>query len=122
MTDPGAERCELLCLDLPRAESLRHARAPEDDLARAAERARALGDPTRLAAALALRDGGELCVCDLSWVCERSEKLISHHLRQLRTAGLVRPRRDGRMVMYSLTAAGAELLSAFVAIPGEVPA
>jgi DNA-binding transcriptional ArsR family regulator len=122
MTVSGADRCELLCLDLPRAESLRHARAPEDDLARAAERARALGDPTRLAAALALREGGELCVCDLSWVCERSEKLISHHLRQLRTAGLVRPRRDGRMVMYSLTPAGAELLRAVAADPGAVPA
>jgi DNA-binding transcriptional ArsR family regulator len=68
------------------------------------------GDPTRLTLAQALREGGELCVCDLSWVIERSENLVSHHLRQLRTAGLVRSRRDGKMVMYQLTERGRELL------------
>lgn len=41
---------------------------------------------------------------------ERSENLVSHHLRQLRTAGLVRSRRDGKMVMYQLTERGRELL------------
>jgi ArsR family transcriptional regulator, lead/cadmium/zinc/bismuth-responsive transcriptional repressor len=78
----------------------------------AAARAKALADPTRLAVALALRDGGELCVCDLAWVCERSDKLISHHVRQLRSGRLVQSRRDGKMVMYSLTAAGMALLAA----------
>ena len=104
--------CDLLCLDLPRAETLRRSRPDLASLVSAAERAKALGDPTRLAVALALRDGGELCVCDLAWVCERSDKLISHHLRQLRSAALVGSRRDGKMVMYSLTERGEALLNA----------
>ncbi|MEA2210962.1 MAG: ArsR family transcriptional regulator, lead/cadmium/zinc/bismuth-responsive transcriptional [Solirubrobacteraceae bacterium] len=110
----ASDTCELLCLDLPRAEALRHSRTPVVALESAAERAKALGDPTRLAVALALRDGGELCVCDLAWVCERSDKLISHHVRQLRSAGLVRSRREGKMVMYTLTDGGTTLLEAVV--------
>ena len=110
MAEP--DTCQLLCLDLPRAEALRRSRPDRDALALAADRAKALADPTRLTVALALRDGGELCVCDLAWVCERSDKLVSHHVRQLRAAGLVRSRRDGKMVMYALTDAGAGLLGA----------
>ena len=70
----------------------------------------------------ALRDGGELCVCDLAWVSERSDKLVSHHVRHLRAAGLVQSRRDGKMVMYELTAAGAALLAAVLPVAEEVPA
>jgi DNA-binding transcriptional ArsR family regulator len=110
------ETCELLCLDLPKAEAVRKSRPPASVITAASERAKALSDPTRLTVVLALRDGGELCVCDLAWVCERSDKLVSHHVRQLRAAGLVRSRRDGKMVMYSLTEAGAELLAAVMLI------
>lgn len=76
----------------------------------AAERAKALGDPTRLLVAASLRHADELCICDLAWVCERSDKLVSHHARALRAAGIVRSRRVGKMVMYSLTDAGRVLL------------
>ncbi|HEV2819965.1 MAG TPA: metalloregulator ArsR/SmtB family transcription factor, partial [Solirubrobacteraceae bacterium] len=72
----------------------------------------ALGDPTRLTIALSLREGDELCVCDLAWVTERAQNLVSHHVRALRAAGLVRSRREGRMVMYALTPAGIALLDA----------
>jgi DNA-binding transcriptional ArsR family regulator len=80
--------------------------------------ARAVADPTRLQIAFALRDGGELCVCDLAWIVERSDALVSHHLRQLRAAGLVTSRRDGKLVMYSLVERGASLLG--VLEPGSV--
>jgi DNA-binding transcriptional ArsR family regulator len=43
---------------------------------------------------------------------ERSENLVSHHLRTLRAAGLVASRRDGKMVLYSLTGSGRGLLTA----------
>ena len=106
----GDDRCDLLCLDLPRAEALRTTRLDERAAKRLAEPFRALADPTRLTLALALREGGELCVCDLAWVLERAQNLVSHHLRALRAGGLVDYRRDGKMALYSLTERGQALL------------
>jgi ArsR family transcriptional regulator, lead/cadmium/zinc/bismuth-responsive transcriptional repressor len=104
------DRCDLLCLDLPKAEAVR-AICPSEQEARAlAAGFRALGDPTRLTIALALRATDELCVCDLAWIVERAENLVSHHLRALRTAGLADYRRDGKMALYSLTEQGQALL------------
>jgi DNA-binding transcriptional ArsR family regulator len=101
---------------LPKAEALRKQRVEQDVVELAAARAKALGDPTRLTLAVALRDAdGELCVCDLAWVAERSEKLVSHHVRALRAAGLVRSRRDGKMVMYALTDTGRALVDLVLA-------
>ena len=114
MTD---DRCDLLCLDLPKAEAIRAARPSELEARGLASGFRALGDPTRLALALALRDGGELCVCDLAWIAERAENLVSHHLRALRSAGLAEYRRDGKMALYSLTARGAALLDTLTTEP-----
>ena len=115
-----SDRCELLCLDLPRAEvvraSLRAAASAHEPAARAA---RALADPTRLALAHALRLGDELCVCDLGWISGRSQALVSHPARVLRAAGLATTRRDGKIVFYSLTSEGAELLDATLAAVSE---
>jgi ArsR family transcriptional regulator, lead/cadmium/zinc/bismuth-responsive transcriptional repressor len=113
--------CELLCLDLPSAESLRRSRLDERTALQLAAGAKALGDPTRLTIAAALRDGGELCVCDLSWVAERAENLVSHHVRALRSAGLVRSRRQGKMVMYELTDRGRALVEIVLAGEREAP-
>ncbi|WP_116246773.1 metalloregulator ArsR/SmtB family transcription factor [Nocardiopsis sp. FIRDI 009] len=118
----SSDSCELLCVDLPQAEKVR-ARVPgDDDVRPAADRARALADPTRLRIARALQIGGELCVCDLAWVCSSSQNLVSHHARQLRTAGLTASRRDGKLVMYRLTDAGHALLSLLLPDPGLEPA
>jgi ArsR family transcriptional regulator, lead/cadmium/zinc/bismuth-responsive transcriptional repressor len=106
------ERCDLLCIDAPRAEGIRGALPGEEAAQEAADRARALSDPTRLVVAAALREGGELCVCDLAWISGRAQNLVSHHLRVLRSHGLVSSRRDGKMVMYSLTGTGIALLGA----------
>jgi ArsR family transcriptional regulator, lead/cadmium/zinc/bismuth-responsive transcriptional repressor len=116
------ERCELLCLDLPKAEALRHSLPSAERLEAAAESAKALADPTRLQAAMALAATDELCVCDLAWVCERSDKLVSHHLRVLRAGGLVQSGRVGKMVLYSLTDAGRERLSVLLVAVEEVSA
>jgi ArsR family transcriptional regulator, lead/cadmium/zinc/bismuth-responsive transcriptional repressor len=109
------DRCELICIDAPRAEAIRARLLGERAALDAAERAKALSDPTRLTLAEALREAGEageLCVCDLSWIAGRSQNLVSHHLRTLRSLGMVRSRRDGKLVMYSLTSEGRSLLSA----------
>jgi DNA-binding transcriptional ArsR family regulator len=106
------ERCELLCLDLPKAEALRGTRLADGAARVLADRAKAMGDPTRLTIAAALAETDELCVCDLAWVTEKPENLVSHHLRTLRNAGLVTSRREGKMVMYAVTDAARGLLRA----------
>ena len=108
----ASDRCELLCLDLEVAEELRLHRLTPRAAERAAGQARALADPTRLMLAAGLSKAEELCVCDLAWIAERSQNLVSHHLRALRAEGLVRSRRDGKMVMYALTEEGAALVDA----------
>lgn len=107
-----ADDCELLCLDLPHAEAVRSRMLEDSAAVAAAAQARALGDPTRLRLASALSVGGELCVCDLAWVCGLAQNLVSHHVRLLRTAGLATSRRDGKLVMYRLTPVGRVLLAA----------
>ena len=62
---------------------------------------RVLGDPTRLRILDAL-SRGELCVGDLAARLGATESAVSHQLRLLRTARIVRTRRDGRMIFYSL--------------------
>jgi DNA-binding transcriptional ArsR family regulator len=104
------DRCDLLCLDLATAERLRHGRLDVDVADAAAARVRGLGDRTRLMLASALVDAEELCVCDLAWIVERSQNLVSHHVRVLRASGLVRSRREGKMVMYALTEEGRALV------------
>jgi DNA-binding transcriptional ArsR family regulator len=119
MTD---DRCDLICIDAPRAEAIRERLLDGGVAQDAAERAKALSDPTRLTLAAALREGEELCVCDLSWIAGRSQNLVSHHLRVLRSHGVVRSRRDGKLVMYSLTPAGRSLLGVVLSEAVEEPA
>jgi DNA-binding transcriptional ArsR family regulator len=107
------DTCELLCLDLLKAEELRRALPAPGALEVAAGPFKALTDPTRVAVLLSLADGGSCCVCDLSWIVGRDEKLVSHHVRQLKNLGAARSRRDGRMVMYELTDLGTALVAAF---------
>lgn len=110
------DRCDLLCLDLPRAEVIRKNRLEPESAQRLAGRAGGLADPTRLTLAAALLEAGELCVCDLSWISERATNLVSHHLRALRSSGLVRSRREGKLVIYALTDDGAELVRAVLGV------
>src|SRR6266516_7781391 len=113
----SSDRCDLLCLDLPVAERLRKKRLEQPRAEAAAGKARALSDPTRLTLAAALTDADELCVCDLAWIAERSQTLVSHHVRVLRTHGLVGSRREGKMVMYSLSEEGQTLLASVLPAP-----
>jgi DNA-binding transcriptional ArsR family regulator len=111
----GRDTCDLLCLDLPKAESARRKLPSTDELEIAAGAAKALADPTRLAVAVALAECETACVCDLAWIVARNEKLVSHHVRLLRASGLARSERRGKMVMYELTARGQALLGTVLA-------
>jgi DNA-binding transcriptional ArsR family regulator len=109
------DTCDLLCIDLPKAERVRKSVPSAADLDAPAAAAKALGDPTRLAIALALARSDSACVCDLAWIVGRDEKLVSHHARQLKGAGLASSRREGKMVMYELTERGRALVAAVTA-------
>jgi ArsR family transcriptional regulator, lead/cadmium/zinc/bismuth-responsive transcriptional repressor len=125
MNSMNEEHCDLVCLDLPRAKALRERRLSMEGARLAASAAQALADPTRLLLAALLRDGGELCVCDLACLTGRAINLVSHHLKALRLSDLVRPRREGKLVLYALTPRGRVLVevlleTTLLPIPEEV--
>ena len=66
-----------------------------------AETFRILGDPTRLRIVDALAES-ELCVCDIAERVGMSESAVSHQLRLMRAKRIVRGRREGRCVYYTL--------------------
>jgi ArsR family transcriptional regulator len=74
---------------------------PQEDLVRLAEFFKVLTDPTRLKILYALSTG-ELCVFDLSVSIGASVSSVSHHLANLKQVRLVKGRRDGRIIYYSL--------------------
>lgn len=76
----------------------------EEQAADLAKVFKALGDPVRLRllSMIASRDGGEVCVCDLTPAFELSQPTISHHLKLLRQAGLIDCERRGTWVYYWL--------------------
>lgn len=82
-------------------EFLRRHMAEEDTLFDLAELFRLFGDSTRIRILYALFEA-ELCVCDLAEVVGLSQSAVSHQLRSLRTARLVKGRREGKTVFYSL--------------------
>jgi ArsR family transcriptional regulator, lead/cadmium/zinc/bismuth-responsive transcriptional repressor len=110
-----ADQCDLLCLDLPHAEEIRSLLAEARSLESASAAAQALSDPTRMRLAVALSLAKEACVCDLAWITGRAQNLVSHHMRSLKTAGLVTSQREGKMVIYSLTPSGRKLIRAVLA-------
>lgn len=71
---------------------------------------RLLGDATRARILYAIVEAGEICVGDLAETVQAEESTVSHALRLLRTAGVVRNRREGRHVHYRLDDAHVRLL------------
>jgi DNA-binding transcriptional ArsR family regulator len=61
-----------------------------------------LGDATRTRILYAVLEAGELCVCDLAATVDVPESTVSHALRWLRDARVVRARRSGKMMYYRL--------------------
>ena len=96
-----ADACSAPHLDPAGADARRRSLLETHTVEVLAETFRVLGDPTRVRILDALA-GGELCVCDLASIVSMSESAVSHQLRLLRTMRLVRPRRAGRQVFYSV--------------------
>ncbi|MBJ7321390.1 MAG: helix-turn-helix transcriptional regulator [Rhodococcus sp.] len=78
---------------------------------------KALGDPVRLRllSLVASHAGGEACVCDISDTFDLSQPTISHHLKVLRTAGILDCERRGTWVYYRVIPSALEQLSAVLA-------
>lgn len=93
--------CLTPCVDQPKVARVLQG-LPEQELLRgAAEIFKMLADPNRLRLLYALSQE-ELCVCDLAALVEVSASAVSHQLRLLRRARLVKNRRQGKMVYYQL--------------------
>ncbi|WP_319526393.1 metalloregulator ArsR/SmtB family transcription factor [uncultured Desulfosarcina sp.] len=99
---PGSpETCDIRVIHLERVARARTEAIAEKDVDRLAQTYKIMGDPTRLKIILALR-GGEMCVCDIAAFIGLSESAVSHQLRRLRDLCLVRSRREGQVLYYSL--------------------
>ncbi len=106
----GLDACATKIVDEARVEAARAQLLVEDELAGLTQLFRLLGDVTRARLLYALLEAGELCVCDLSAATGTPETNVSHALRLLRTADIVKARRDGRMMFYSLDDAHVRML------------
>ena len=112
MSEPviGLDACPVTAVDPDRVAAVKGRLIDPGEAIRLAELFKLLGDPTRARLLHALLEAGELCVCDLAATIETPESSVSHALRLLRTAGIVRNRRAGRMIYYSLDDAHVRLL------------
>ena len=99
MTD---ETCNIPCFNEGLVKKLRKRLPSEDALEEMRVLFAALADRARLKIIYALRDGEELCVCDVAHVLGMSISTASHHLRKLRDLKLLRYRNDGKMAYYAL--------------------
>ncbi len=95
------DRCQVRCIHIEKVDQARQQMLPDDVINSLADLFKNMGDPTRLRILHALRHQ-ELCVCDLSVIANSSESAVSHQLRLLRTQKLVKFRRDGKVLYYSL--------------------
>ncbi|MFB7444043.1 ArsR/SmtB family transcription factor [Streptomyces mirabilis] len=94
----------------------------EDQAVELAKAFKALGDPVRLRllSMIASREGGEVCVCELTPAFELSQPTVSHHLKLLRQAGLIDCERRGTWVYYWVLPGVLDRLGAFLATPEPV--
>ncbi|MFE2068975.1 ArsR/SmtB family transcription factor [Streptomyces sp. NPDC059467] len=100
-------------------EGLATAPLDEEQAADLAKIFKALGDPVRLRlmSMIASREGGEVCVCELTPAFELSQPTISHHLKLLRQAGLIDCERRGTWVYYWILPTALDRLAGFLAVP-----
>ena len=93
--------CQIKVVHLDRLEQARKHAIADHELDRLALTYKVLGDPNRLKIVMALRNV-EMCVCDLAAFTGISDSAVSHQLRRLKDLALVKSRRDGQIIYYSL--------------------
>jgi len=101
MNETCFDTCEQLC-EHPKLICLARANIPTPDtIITLAETFKILGDPTRIKI-LHVLENTELCVCDIATALTMGQSAISHQLRILRSARLVKYRKEGKSAWYSL--------------------
>jgi DNA-binding transcriptional ArsR family regulator len=93
--------CQVRVIHLDRIEQARRETVSEKKIERLSAIYKILGDPSRLKIVMALKNV-EMCVCDLAAFLGLTESAVSHQLRRFRDLALVKSRRDGQVIYYSL--------------------
>lgn len=94
------DRCDCEIIHEEPVRAARAAALPDETVVELAEVFKVFGDPTRVRLLWAL-ETAEMCVCDLAALLGMTQSAVSHQLRILRQARLVRARRDGKIIYYS---------------------
>ena len=99
--DRDVERCGFLCVHEDTVDQVLGQMPHDEQLYDLAELFKVFGDSTRIKILYALFEA-ELCVCDIAKLLEVSQSAVSHQLRVLKTSKLVKFRKEGKAVFYSL--------------------
>ena len=97
----NVECCDLICTHEEVVKRVREGMPDEDTLYDLTELFRIFGDSTRIRILYVLFEA-EMCVCDIAALLGMTQSAISHQLRALKNARLVKSRREGKTVFYSL--------------------
>lgn len=95
------DTCDFNCINAEKVERFGKRVIGNDDAGELAGIFQVMGDPSRLRI-ISLLSQGELCVCDIAAALGMSQSAVSHQLRVMRMAKLVKYRKDGRIAYYSL--------------------
>ena len=101
MSERPIEACSFLCVHEDVVAQVQRSLPPEEQLLRLAELFKVFGDGTRVRILYVLLEA-EVCVCDLATLLGMQQSAVSHQLRILKQARLIKARRDGKTVFYSL--------------------
>jgi len=98
---PPIERCDCDVIHEDIVNLIKNKMPQEETLYDLAEFFKVFGDSTRIRILWAL-DEAEICVCDIAFLLNMTQSAISHQLRILKQANLVKNRKEGKIVFYSL--------------------
>ncbi|HEC82669.1 MAG TPA: ArsR family transcriptional regulator [Thermoplasmatales archaeon] len=93
--------CEIKYVNEKAVQKVKSKMLDDEIILKIANTSKILGDPTRVKILFALSQK-ELCVCDLAYLLGMTHSAISHQLRLLRSNNLVKFRKEGKIVYYSL--------------------
>ncbi|WP_042462984.1 ArsR/SmtB family transcription factor [Neobacillus dielmonensis] len=94
--------CEVICDSREKTAILKQQIDQSKNIVEVTKLFKALSDETRMKVAYALTLEKELCVCDVAEIVGASTATTSHHLRHLKSLGLAKYRKEGKLVYYSL--------------------